>query len=158
MKFRRSLLILIPLGVAVLTLAFVVKRNLEMRERLLCGIRMKSLGTAVKIYAEDNHVEPNEVVQILIDHGDWKAEDSLCPTSGQPILLAAISAARLADVSPRDVIAYEPLSYHDGKGANILYGDGHASFESPDAYREVIAYSKSAGSWGAAEDLTSNGS
>jgi prepilin-type processing-associated H-X9-DG protein len=26
------------------------------------------------------------------------------------------------------VLAYEPLSNHDGDGTNVLYGDGHVSF------------------------------
>jgi prepilin-type processing-associated H-X9-DG protein len=144
-----AVLAVVGLGILIIT----VRRNLDLRQRLICGTRIKSVGTAFKIYAGEHGLESADAIRFLVAQGALKAEDTICPASGKPFLLAPISPARFEDVSPQDVIAYEPLAYHGGTGANILFGDGHASFTKPDQYQEAIAQSQAAGSW----DVGSNG-
>ena len=34
-------------------------------------------------------------------------------------------------LNENDLVAYEPLDYHDGAGSNALFGDGHVSWLTP---------------------------
>ncbi|GJM25234.1 MAG: hypothetical protein DHS20C16_16490 [Phycisphaerae bacterium] len=139
--------------VGSMVLVNIVRRNRDLRQRLVCGTRIKTVGTAVKIYAGTPELECGEAIKFLVAQGELKPENTICPASGKPFLFAPIPAAKLMGLSPRDVVAYEPLSYHKGHGGNILYGDGHASFAKPDRYQEAIAHLQASGNW----DVSSNG-
>ncbi len=126
------------------------RQTRDLNNRLICGTRMKGFGTAVRIYSTESELSVDNALQSLHPHGD---ELNICPSSGKPFLLAPISDVDAIDGFPQTVVMYEPLSYHGGEGANILYGDGHASFANPQDYREAIAKSWSSGVW----DVESNG-
>lgn len=122
-------------------------RNREMRLRLVCASRLKGFGTVAKIHANESVQQPapslDDVVQGLIQLGYLSPEQTVCPRSKKPYVLNPLPAATSGLAEPagldsRYVIAYEPLSYHGGEGANVLYADGHASFERAASFHKLI--------------------
>ncbi len=137
---RGRLAILVLAVFIAVILATQIKHHNELRLRLICGTRIKSLGTAAKIYAADNGGDLAGAVQSLIDRGEWSPGMAVCPVSGKPFLFAPLSTNGLASILPGDVVVYEPLSYHHGEGANMLFGDGHASFIRADRYADLVGH------------------
>jgi len=41
-------------------------------------------------------------------------------------------------IDNRMIIAYEPLSNHNGEGANVLFADGHSQFVSATRFNDLI--------------------
>jgi prepilin-type processing-associated H-X9-DG protein len=115
--------------------------------RLICASNLKGMATAIKVYANDpvllRAATTDEALERLMKLGYVRAEQTVCPRSRKPYIFnpAATATLGLGESAASDgqhVIAYEPLSYHGGRGANVLYADGHASFERPAAFQKLI--------------------
>lgn len=137
-RTRIAVLLLVIVGAVVVIVQLAHQSKLN--QRLACGIQIKSLGTAAKIYASDNDGDLAAIVESLVARGELPLEMARCPVSGKPYLFAPISTNGLEAFPPSDVLVYEPLSYHQGEGANMLFGDGHASFISADRYNDLVGH------------------
>ncbi len=99
---------------------------------------MKSLCTEVKFYADENGLAVVDASDFLIAKGEIAVESLTCPINGMPFIFAPFNSS-LGSIPPNAVVAYEPIENHQGRGGNILFGDGHLSFHQVDSYRKTIA-------------------
>ena len=83
---------------------------------------------------------------MLVADGSVPAELLVCPSSPDTAATGKTPADYAADVAkgghqsyvyigkgltmtpPRKLLAYEPLSHHEGAGSNVLYSDGSVQF------------------------------
>lgn len=114
---------------AIIVVVVLSARSRAMSQRLICGSQLKGFGTACKLYADGSASDPAEVVAGLIRSGVLTAEQTHCPVSGKPyrLNLPAMASSGI-DPSPQTIVAWEDPANHGGAGANVLYGDGHATF------------------------------
>jgi hypothetical protein len=120
----------------------------EPADRIKCASNLKQIGLAVSMYAKDHGGRYPDRFEDLIVAEDIGSEVFVCPKSddtpakGRSVaeMVGNLSAGGhlsyvylgkgwdVKTVNPSAVLAYEPLSNHDGLGGNILYGDGHFEF------------------------------
>ena len=129
---------------AVLVCAAIptVRRNRELRNRLICSSNIRAIGAQFEVYVWNHLASPRDPLQALVEMGYITPEQARCPVGeGRYIFVdrdLSSVAAEDVDSDARDVIVYEPLSNHNGEGANVLFGDGHSRFVTPDEFRRLI--------------------
>jgi prepilin-type processing-associated H-X9-DG protein len=151
----RYVLLLILLALAVSTGAIgwllmphrIGSRDINPREK--CASNLRQIGLAIQIYANENKGQlPPDLGSVLVTQ-DLTSEVFVCPSSSderahgpttQAILqdfakpgrcsyvLASPLPSMWSALTPAHVLAYEPLTNHNGDGMNVLFGDGHAEF------------------------------
>jgi hypothetical protein len=118
---------------------------------------MKQVGSAILLYSNENHGQYPMRLHDLLMTQDIGAEAFVCPETDDeratgPTTRAVADAlaigghlsyvyvgAGLTDRSdPDTVVLYEPLSDHQGKGMNVLFGYGHVDFLAAAEAREVV--------------------
>ncbi|GMU23510.1 MAG: hypothetical protein AMXMBFR13_35880 [Phycisphaerae bacterium] len=118
-------------------------RRDNIRPSAVCGTNLHAIGRACAFYSMESREQLPPDLQFLVTPvgpGVYQplveAEQLICPVSKQPYFY-------LTGLSPRgrptDVIAYEPLWYHQGKGGNVLLRDGSVRWLSPERYKAVLA-------------------
>ena len=143
-KRKWAWLIVAVVIAAVLVCAAIptVRRNRKLRNRLICSSNMKAIGTQFEVYVWNNLAFPRDPIQALVEMGYITPAQARCPVGGGRYTFVdrGVSSAAAEDVDfhARDVIVYEPLSNHNGEGANVLFGDGHSEFVTPDEFRRLI--------------------
>lgn len=116
-----------------------------------CGAHLKAIGQAILLYARHHQGRYPDSLGELVTEGLTPA-DFICPESDdEPANPAPTTQATIAGIdipghlsyiylaqgrtptTPRGdlVLAYEPLSNHQAKGMNILFGDGHVEWFNP---------------------------
>jgi prepilin-type processing-associated H-X9-DG protein len=141
-----AVIVVMILAGAWIGLRFALQAR-ELRLRLICASNLEGMTTAARMYANDpvllRATSLDETVRRLIQLGYLRPEQTICPRSKKPYVFnpaatATVGSDQSAEPDGRRVIAYEPLSYHGGKGANVLYADGHCSFERPAAFEKLV--------------------
>jgi prepilin-type processing-associated H-X9-DG protein len=130
-------------------------------DRAKCASNLRQIGQAIELYAKENgnRFPPN--LKELLRTQDISPELMTCAASDDVTATGNSPEQVLADFDDpvghhcsyvyfgrgltwpagADVpIASEPLSNHDGKGANILFGDGHVEFYEPDEVERILRY------------------
>ena len=135
-----------------------LNRARETANRVKCASNMRQIGQAILLYSNENRgVYPDKLDKLLLTQ-DITSEVFTCPTSndtpapgaaGQPQASALYSGGHLSYVyvgsnlnnsaSGDTVVLYEPLTNHGGDGTNILWGDGHVSWEGKKEANQIIA-------------------
>jgi prepilin-type processing-associated H-X9-DG protein len=139
-------------GVLALLISILLpslNRARETANRVYCASNLRQIGQAELLYANENRGLLSPDFPAILMTQDITAPVFVCPASDDtpapaPANPAAVhqQAAVLHqhcsykyvpgqnNAAPATaVIAYEPLTNHDGDGANFLWGDGHVSWE-----------------------------
>jgi hypothetical protein len=132
-----------------LALAPSVHRSREAGRRATCASNLMQLGVALQLYANSNNGRYPDSLQTVVLSGAVPAELLICPSSRATLAPGATPAEQAANLakgnhasyvyvgkgvsfaSLKQVLAYEPLSHHDGQGTNVLYSDGTVQFLAP---------------------------
>jgi hypothetical protein len=107
-------------------------RAADLSKRLVCSANIKGIGTCCMIYANDydGPFPPN--LKMLVESGDLTFKQVHCPADRGAENDETPSYIYIAGQSekdnPRNVLAYEKLENHGGKGANVLFRDGSVLF------------------------------
>lgn len=116
-----------------------LSRARELSKRLVCAANMTSIGNAVATYSNNFPGQGSPTLNALVQRGDITQQVTVCPSSSAATsnyVLLPIPAGQTA--SGQTVLAYEPLSNHAGEGGNVLFLDGHVSFERVESYRRLM--------------------
>jgi len=123
-----------------------LNRARETANRVKCASNLRQIGQALLLYGNDNRgVYPPNLPPLLLTQ-DITSEVFVCPSSNDTRADPNTTVQQQAGVlhkhcsyvyvpgqtnnaSAEAVLAYEPLTNHDGDGSNFLWGDGHVSFE-----------------------------
>lgn len=92
--------------------------------RTSCGTNLSAIAKSCLTYSEGNRgaLPPNlEILLIGGERAYMVAKQLVCPVSKLPYIY--ISSQR-NNADPRNVVAYEPPSYHEGAGGNVAFLDG----------------------------------
>jgi predicted Zn finger-like uncharacterized protein/prepilin-type processing-associated H-X9-DG protein len=145
----------IMLGCMISILLPSLNRARETANRVKCASNLRQIGQALLLYGNDNRgVYPPDFPPLLLTQ-DITSEVFVCPSTdatpaapgGTPQQAAAALHQHCTYVylpghnynaSAETVIAYEPITNHDGDGSNFLYGDGHVSFETKQTAAAMI--------------------
>lgn len=123
-------------------------RAREPANRVKCGNNLTQIGRAMILYANENTGAFPPSFAELIETQDITSEVFVCPSSNAEKATGATTqqvanfkanpslhcsyiyaAAGMTNrVSATHVLAYEPLTNHDNRGINVLYGDGHTEW------------------------------
>ncbi|MGB7158458.1 MAG: DUF4190 domain-containing protein [Tepidisphaeraceae bacterium] len=122
-------------------------RARETANRVKCASNMKQLGLAILLYANENRGAYPETIEQLLLTQDITADIYVCPSTNDTKATGADAQAIINDMASgghqsyvyvgkgltnnlpaETVVAYEPMTNHDGDGTNILFGDGHVEF------------------------------
>jgi predicted Zn finger-like uncharacterized protein/prepilin-type processing-associated H-X9-DG protein len=132
-----------------------LNRARETANRVKCASNLRQIGQALLLYGNDNRgVYPPDFPPLLLTQ-DITSEVFVCPSSNDtradPNTTVQQQAAVLHqhcsykylpghnyNASADTVIAYEPMTNHDGDGSNFLWGDGHVSFETKQTAAAMI--------------------
>ena len=135
----------IMLGCMISILLPSLNRARETANRVKCASNMRQIGQALLLYGNDNRgVYPPDFPPLLLTQ-DITSEVFVCPSSNDSRADPNTTVQQQAGVlhqhcsykylpghnynaSADTVIAYEPLTNHDGDGANFLFGDGHVEW------------------------------
>jgi prepilin-type processing-associated H-X9-DG protein len=134
------------LGCMISILLPSLNRARETANRVKCASNLRQIGMAELLYSNENRGQLSlDFAGILVTQ-DITADKFVCPSSndtpapgGTPQQQAQVLHQHCSYVyipgqtnaaSAEAVVAYEPLTNHDGDGANFLFGDGHVSWES----------------------------
>lgn len=125
---------------AVAILLPSLSHDRELSKRLVCAANMKGIGTSILIYAHDHPGQGIPSLDALVLRGDVTPNQLICPASdatGRTYVLVPRDLPA-PDHEAGDVLMYEPKSNHDGEGGNILFADGHVTFERGAAYDRFL--------------------
>jgi len=148
------------LGLTAPLLAYAATPRLvtcrETPPRAKCASNLRQIGQAAWLYANENGGRlPDDMADFFTQ--DLVPGVFVCPaTNDAPAIAAPTTQATGANVeapghcsyvylgkywmsdelTPHVVLAYEPLKNHQGRGMNVLYGDGHVDWLSaPEAIK-----------------------
>jgi prepilin-type processing-associated H-X9-DG protein len=95
------------------------------------------------LYAEHHNGRfPQRLDELLGGNEPLSPEAVECAVTGQATVFVSPDAVA-NDLTFEDVVAYEPLSAHEGKGSHVLYGDGHVSWQTASEFERDLSRSKS---------------
>ncbi len=156
-------------GLIVLALlATVVWPRLDRRpyggesNRAKCASNLHQIGLGILLYQQDNGGQYPDTLGRLIEDEQIGAEVFVCPGSNDEKSPGATTRAVVADidagpaghhcsylyvgrgltdktVKDATVVCYEPLTNHDDDGSNVLFGDGHADWETKAELAKLLA-------------------
>lgn len=141
-----SVMLLLVLG--VLMLLPQLGRAREPANRIKCQSNLRQIGQALQMYANDNGGKLPDDFPTLPANEDLSPAVFVCPSTSEvpatgPTTQAVVQAMKQpgtvsylylgkgltsGDLIPDVVLAYEPMSNHDGAGMNVLFGDGHVEW------------------------------
>lgn len=144
------------MGVACVALPLVASildlfRSPERSRRPVCAANLKGVATACLVYAEEHDGELPSSLDSLLQGGAkayLQPKQLTCPKGHRPYIYIG---SQRNTWDPRNIVAYEPLENHAGKGCYVSYLDGHSIWKTPQGLREEleqtmasIAYSRAA--------------
>jgi prepilin-type processing-associated H-X9-DG protein len=132
-----------------------------------CESNLRQIWQAIALYAQENGGQYPLSLAVLLAHKDITPSMLVCPASSDEAASAPDTAGVVAEVeaaennapghkhclsyvyvgrglnsktaSKETVVVYEPLTNHDGKGANVLFGDGWVTFIDKHAWPRMAA-------------------
>ena len=154
--------------VAFVYLSTQMGRARETAQRVKCASNLRQIGLAAILYTNDqpDGAFPPDLATFLAS-GDLSGNTLVCPTTRhQPATAPPLKLGDTLDYlyvggdctyrTPATVpVAFEPLSNHDvrgyPRGGNVLYADGHVTFEPPATVRQLVHAAQAAGRLSAAD-------
>ena len=106
--------------------------------RTICASNLGQIGRACHFYAQEHRGGLPPSLGVLLEGGSrayLTKTQLICPKSQKPYIY--IPGHRDAN-DPRNVIAYEPISYHNGQGGNMAFLDGHAKWCQAGSHAEQL--------------------
>ncbi len=166
---------LIVVGIVALLIVIILpalQRERENGGRVPCASNLRQIGLGILLYCNEYHGAYPPNLSAVLATQEITGEPFVCPkTNDVPLddqvvrrsttqqIIAADPLASghhcsyiyvgsgLTDKSDADiVVAYEPLTNHDNDGSNILFVDGHISFEFRPVIQQIDA-DRRAGAW-----------
>ena len=145
---RSLVTVLVVIGLLMLAMAILLpSRNGGRPDRVRCAANLRSIGQGLMMYANDHGGQYPDSLAALITDEDMNPGILLCPSCNGTQATGSTTQALLADFAkpgrcdyiylgkglrnpfpPNLVLAFEPITDHTGKGANVLFGDGHAEW------------------------------
>ena len=132
--------------------------NRELANQIRCSYNLRQLGLAMLSYAGENgHAFPDSLPTLLLSQAldpklflCFSSQDSEASGSGPAEQAAALLnsghcsyiyvGAGLTDAcNPNSVVAFEDPAHHRMRGGNVLYADGHVSFETLSDVVQIVA-------------------
>ena len=119
-----------------------LSRARELSKRTICAANLRAIGSAILQYAADeNNVDaafPDDLNK-LVTAGSVTSQQFTCPSDA----LSAnsyhyIPGYSVTNVDPAQVIMYEDPGIHGGEGGNVLFADGHVTFEKSQQLQKLI--------------------
>ncbi len=148
--------------VFLLSLVPVISNTGRPREqglRVMCASRLRQIGMAMQMYANDHrgHLPPNLLTVLATQ--DLPPETFNCPSSSDVRAAGTTPQQMLQDfqkpgrcsyvhagftgtaltATAAHVLAYEHAANHNNRGMNVLYGDGHVEWVDKPAADHVVA-------------------
>ena len=144
--------------VAASILPFAILRARESAMRVACAANLRGLAQCTMLYlAENRGYTPTSMDQFVTNRYLSNGKLFVCPACAndaakKPVAVLAAgpthyhsllptSPVRLATIRrlATEVMLYEPLTNHNGKGANFVYWDGHVEWKEAVAAQALIA-------------------
>jgi prepilin-type processing-associated H-X9-DG protein len=132
---------LVIVGIIALLISIILptlerKRQIEAAER--CPRHLRIIGQALLLYANDYGGVYPPTLPVLATSEDITKEIISCPMTRKPfVFLSPGSVAK--SLGEEDLVVYEPPEYNDGEGSNMLFGDGHVSWQPAAVVQQYIA-------------------
>jgi prepilin-type processing-associated H-X9-DG protein len=159
--------ILVTLGLSACVISIMLPGLCKAREpanRAKCASNLHQIGLALSLYAGDNGGHYPESFDQLLRDEQLTSAVFVCPSSNDEAAAGDTQAAVITEMekphhlsyvylgkglttaTAKDdtVIAYELPDNHQGDGMNMLFGDGHAEWESIKAANELINKARAA--------------
>ena len=129
----------------------------------ICASNMRQIGQAVIRYSNENKTEYPPDLQTLLKTQAITSQVFVCPatkdtpapgqtntqqakalsTPGHLSYIYLGKGLATSTVKPETIVLYEPLSNHaanpNALGMNVLYGDGHVSFENESTAKKILS-------------------
>lgn len=132
--------IVLILGIAALLVSIVLPTLNRMRHtsgRVPCASNLRQIGQALLLYQMDHDGMWPTRLDELVTNKSITLEVLQCAETHKPSIFNRPNAIA-KNVAADDVVAYEPLDYHDGEGSNVLYGDGHVNWLTPEELKRAL--------------------
>ena len=121
-----------------------LNRARETANRIKSASNLRQIGQGLLLYSnENNNTYPADLATLL------RTEDMTPAVLDSPLGDAPggdyvyLFHPGLDNTAPADVIlAYDAAAWREGQGTNVLYGDGHVSWEQPDGFAQSVALSR----------------
>lgn len=139
-------ILFVPLMASILLPSLARAR--EMANRTKCAQNLQQIGQATMLYANENRGRHAPDIATLASTQRLGAKLLICPSADSSLEKTAggvtctyiyVGRGMNASASPEAVIAYEPLKAHGGDGMNVLWADGHVSFEPKASAQQITA-------------------
>lgn len=143
-----------------------LSRARELSKRAVCAANLVGISQGMQLFANENLDALPPDFETLVTRGLCTRDRFVCPSDGS-VPMEGGTPARLREsgnapaekdkggpgmvhcsykyiggqtmkCDMRNVVAYEPLSNHNGEGGSVLFLDGHVEFVRPPRYQEVI--------------------
>jgi prepilin-type processing-associated H-X9-DG protein len=108
------------------------------KPRTACAANLSSIGRSCLLYAEGAQGVLPPSLDVLTYGGRYayvQPKQLGCPACGGTYIYVPGYTNR---DDPTGVLAYEPLSYHGGKGANVLRLDGSVKWVAPKDHEQAM--------------------
>ncbi len=154
MKMKRTILIMIAVALvgtacwfAIVWLAGARARPCGGGRRGRCMSNLAQIGKASKMYQMDHADQwPPTLADLVPDYIGPNPRIFWCPSCGRPTgaltnlmdWTSYVCVPLASNAPPQVVQAFCPPENHAGKGANVLFADGSVTWESTDAFDELI--------------------
>ena len=132
-------LIAVPILLAIMLPS--LSRARELSKRIVCSSQLQAIGMAMTQYSLSTGAACTDFDQLL-DAGYVSPGQFRCPSDAQgPCSYYFVphpdpAAEDYAD--PKRIVVYEHPLIHGGEGGNVLWADGHVSFEKSPGYDQLI--------------------
>lgn len=116
-----------------------MKNAWALQRRIECSKCMQRIANGLSTYNYDPATNTESPIEFLRLQG-VKEPRITCPRrhpQGSNYVVSGLLSQGVG--AETRVILYEPLSNHDGVGANVLFANGHAQFVKPNEYQELIS-------------------
>jgi prepilin-type processing-associated H-X9-DG protein len=137
---ERALEVLVVIGIIGLLVSILLpswRRWNQPSGRIPCPNHLRIVGQALLLYAQDHGGVWPQTLNELVATTDITSEVIHCDITKKPFVFVRPGAVANT-VTAQDLVAYEPLDYHDGEGSNALFGDGHVSWLTPTDLKEAL--------------------
>ena len=106
---------------------------MSIRSRTPTMDRLHQIGLAILLYNQDHHGAYPDSLRQLADSEGLSPDWPLCPdddgNTDPRMVYVYLGHGLTADTAGFDpVLAHEPLAFFDGRGCNMLFGDGHVDW------------------------------